>query len=115
MRVETPPDSAPGIPGADVGPAASDEDADSVIDVSGPKRVEDRAVTEVKTDHTDRHFAAFHDATRASGTNIKPLHWANVGTQTHWQQGKVIDGAEDCFILKYSEHMMNYRCFSVRI
>eukprot|EP00435_Cladocopium_sp_Y103_P040213 s637_g10.t3 len=51
MRVETPPDSAPGIPGADVGPAASEEDADSVIDVDGgrgqvPDTVEDLAATE---------------------------------------------------------------------
>jgi len=60
MRVETPPDSAPGIPGADVGPAASDGDADSVIGVSGPKSVEDRAATDVETGHTDRHSAAFH-------------------------------------------------------
>ena len=52
MRVETPPDSAPGIPGADVGPAASDGDADSVIGVSGPKSVEDRAATDVETGHT---------------------------------------------------------------
>ena len=61
-----------------------------------------------------RHSAAFHmhhELLVQNGTNIKPLHWAKLGTQTPRKQGEG-DGAEDwCLDTK----LMNYHCFSVRI